>query len=122
MLQRLTLPLITTRLFLNIASCVMGFFIWYVISQSYAITRTLTLPLYFDNLSPERTISAPETSEITLRGPRHLIQKSISSGAMHINVQQLPAGKHLVAPNRENLLLPSAVMVINYNPIELLLS
>lgn len=119
MLQKLTLRIITTRLFLNSMSCLMGFFVWYAISDFRIISSTFAIPIYFDNILPEQRISAPERSEITLSGNRHLIQKSRSTGALHFNVQKLTPGTHVVFPRTENLLLPSAVKVINYNPIEI---
>lgn|GEM_PF-5951558 len=121
MLQQLTLRLITTRLFLNFASCIMGFFAWYVISESRTITAEIPLAIYFDNLAPESRIEAPEHTDVTLQGTKNIIQKSRAIGALHFDAKTFLPGRHRILPGPENLLLPTAAKVLNYNPIEITL-
>ncbi len=119
MLLRLMSGLITTRPFLNIASGIMGFFLWYTISQAQVLTHTMALPVYFDNLSPEQSIQAPEKLEITLRANQATLRMCKYSGALHINAQTLPAGTHLFFPHKENFLLPNNAQIVTYQPIKI---
>ncbi len=96
----------------------MGFFMWYCVSNSRTITRTITVPIYFDNTQHDIQINAPETTQITVAGIRDTIQKTYSLGALHIDAQKLTNGKQLVHATYKNFLLPSAVKVLNCMPIE----
>lgn len=119
MLLRLMSNLIATRPFLNIASGIMGFFLWYSISQTRIVTRTMALPIYFDNLSPEQSLQAPEEAIVTVRSTASTLRKYKDTAGIHINAQSLPAGTHLFFPGKENFLLPSNVHVIEYQPIKI---
>ncbi len=118
MLLKLISRLITTRLFLNSASCIMGFFMWYTISEFRILTITHKIPVYFDNVSQEQQIDAPEEVDITLSGTARQLYKSQKIGALHFNAHKLSPGKQLIHISPENLLLPHTTKVVNYTPIE----
>lgn len=121
MYKKIIRKAITTQLFLHSSSCIMGLFAWYVVSATRTQETHLTLPIYFDNLN-NATIAAPETMHITLRAPRAYLQQSKKSGAVHINGTRLKPGSQLVHIKKEELLLPSAVSVVNYTPISVTLT
>ncbi|MBY0109615.1 MAG: hypothetical protein K2X90_00720 [Candidatus Babeliaceae bacterium] len=118
MLLKITLQLITTHTFLKIISCMMGFFMWYCVSSSRTIIRTINLPVYFDNIKSNIKIQAPESMQLTLSGTRGLIKASYTTGALHFDSTELTLGKKLLHPTYKNFLLPSAVKVLNCMPIE----
>lgn len=99
----------------------MGFFVWYVVSESRTITASFQIPVYFDN-APENSIKASETTGITLQGTRKVIQYSKSHGALHFDGAKLKSGTHIAHIKKENLLLPSSAKVLNYIPIEVTLT
>jgi hypothetical protein len=99
-------------------SCFMGFFIWYSVSNSRTITRTISVPIYFTDSKADIQINAPESTQITIAGTRGDIQKTVQAGAIHFEGSQLSVGKKTVRPTYKNFLLPSAVKVLNYMPIE----
>jgi hypothetical protein len=100
----------------------MGFFIWHSVSSSRIITRIINVPIYFDNIKTDMHIHAPESSDITIAGVRKDIQKTYQHGAIHVDSTNLSAGKQLVHITYKNFLLPSAVKVLNYNPLEVTLT
>jgi len=96
----------------------MGFFIWYSISNSRTITRTITVPIYFDNTQADIRIDAPETTQISVSGTRSTLNASRDLGAIHFDSSKLSQGKKLLHATYKNFLLPSAVKVLNCMPIE----
>lgn len=118
MLLKITSQLITTHTFLKIISCIMGFFMWYCVSSSRTIIRTIKLPVYFDNIKNDIKIQAPESIQLTLSGTRSLIRASYNTGALHFDSSELPPGKKLLHATYKNFLLPSTVKVLNCMPIE----
>lgn len=117
MFKKLTYHLITTRFFLNTASCVMGFFVWYCISESYTQQQHLKLPLFFYNSVATETINAPESVDVTVAGVRSALRAAHAHGAVHIDAKTLKDGEQLVHVSTENLLLPSGAKMLNYTPI-----
>lgn len=118
MLFKIVSQLITTRIFLSGMSCIMGFFAWYCISRSQTIVRTIHVPIYFDNVTPDIQINAPETTPITIAGTRDSIKESCTLAALHFDSAQWSIGKRLLHATYQNFLLPSAVKLLNYMPIE----
>lgn len=118
MLFKIASQLITTRIFLNGMSCIMGFFAWYCISSSQTVVRTIHVPIYFDNVRADMHIDAPETTSITLAGTRNSIKTSSTMGAVHFDSAQYSTGKRLLHATYQNFLLPSAVKLLNCMPIE----
>lgn len=96
----------------------MGFFAWYCISSSLTLTRTITVPIFFDNCPADKRIDAPEVTQISLSGSRSTINASRSLGALHFDSSTFTSGKKLLYPSYKNFLLPSAVKVLNCMPIE----
>ena len=118
MVRNALLNLIKTRIFLNGASCCMGFFMWYCISNSLTITHTFAIPIYFDNVDQTQTIQAPATTQITLSGSRALLNSCRSWAALHFDGAQFSAGKRILRATYRNFLLPSAVKVVDCMPVE----
>ncbi len=120
MFQRLMTPLIMTRLFRINASIIMGFFTWYLLMQFQVITVTWPLPLYFDNLSPDLSLQAPEQITVTLQGTRKLLYSCKKTGAIHLNGASIKPGKNYFLLKQNNLLLPTAIKLVNYTPVEII--
>ncbi len=122
MLLRYTRRLITTKLFLNFFSCLAGFFIWHFLQESHCVEQIISVPLCFDHVTQNRTIRAPETLDVTIRATRSMIRQSKQHGTAVIDVASLADGTHHMVPELHTILLPTAVKVVNYNPITVTLS
>jgi YbbR domain-containing protein len=96
----------------------MGFFVWYSISSTRTVARTLTIPVYFDNMKEGMQIDSAEQTAITVAGTRDLIQKVSEIGSLHIDTTELSHGKQLIHASYKNFMLPTAIKVVNCMPIE----
>ena len=105
-----------TNLSLKLVSLVLGFFCWFVFSQQGSLS--LEVPVCgFSDKAQTKKLAGLETVHITLKGKRselyNLDQKSLG---LHVNLDELEAGNHLVQVNPKKLLLPESIKLVDYNP------
>jgi hypothetical protein len=105
-----------TNLSLKLVSLLLGFFCWFVFSQQGSLS--LEVPVCgFSDKEQTKKIAGLETVRITLQGKRselyNLDQKSLG---VHVNLDELKAGNHLVQVNPEKLLLPESIKLVHYSP------
>ncbi len=102
---------------LKVASAILGYALWSIMSQQQTVTITHEAHLCFYNLPPTYHINAPETVAISLQGKRkHLDQLDSSRLAIHINGQELHVGEQPLIMNEKKLFLPEIIKLVHYCP------
>ena len=109
--------IILSRPMLKVHAVILGFSIWFIISQSHIVSTTRTVPLSFYHQRKNRQIYAPEAISITAFGPKgHLNQLFHSEYAVHINLNSYKPGTHKIELSQEDLFLPQTVKLLQLNP------
>ncbi|HEV2601714.1 MAG TPA: hypothetical protein VGT41_05425 [Candidatus Babeliales bacterium] len=104
--------------FIKLCSCIIGYGIWSTLSNWYPIDISLSVPLCF--YGSDKTITAPETIQVLLRGKRTTIATiDQTTIALHINGDSLHAGPNQITVENNNLFLPSNIHVVSYKPANL---
>jgi len=102
---------------LKVHALVLGFFVWFIISQNHIVSITKTVPLGFYNQPKNTQVYAPETVTITSFGPKgHINQLFHSEYAVHMNLQSYRPGSHEIELSQEDLFLPTTVKLLQLKP------
>lgn len=109
--------ILLSRPMLKINALVLGFCLWFIISQNQIITITKTVPLSFYNQQKNTQLYAPDTVTITSFGPKnHLNQLFHSEYAVHMNLKSYQTGSHKIELTQENLFLPTTIKLLQLKP------
>ena len=102
---------------LRIHAVLLGFSIWFIISQHHVVSTTRTVALSFYNQPKNTRLYAPENITISSFGPKsHLNQLFHSEYALHVNLSGYKAGTHTIELTQEDLFLPQSVKLLQLNP------
>ena len=111
-----------TNVTLKTLSFVLGYSCWSILSQAFTQSLSFDVPLCFYGEPDTNTqVHAPETIAIKLAGKRtDLHNLDIKNLAIHINLQELSAGKNLIILENKKLFLPDCIKLVHYNPLNLI--
>ncbi len=99
----------------------MGFGCWYIVLHQHYQYRHIMIPISFDNIPDNMTLSAPELAEITVHGKRNDLCSLEHEGiSFHIDAQALKIGKNNVSLYHEHLFLPEYISLLNCTPSTIL--
>jgi YbbR domain-containing protein len=102
---------------LKVISLIIGYGLWWTLSQSHPATMTVTIPVCVDTTSAQHNYDVPETVHVTVTGKRSTLSTiDFDNLALHVDGQQLHEGKNPVALCSTNLFLPEQVNVVHYWP------
>jgi len=102
---------------IKIISVILGYFFWYVISQSHIADITISAPVCFYKKPKNLQIEAPEKIKIQLSGKRaDLYTIDMNTIAFHIDMQNATVGKKLVPLTKKQLLLPESIRLVRCQP------
>lgn len=108
---------------LKIASGIIGYGIWFMLSQSQQTQLIVEVPLCFYNQPQHLTINSPENIMISLSGKRtDLFALDRANLAIHINAAELTLGNHALEISSKTLFLPSRIKLVHYSPINALIA
>jgi len=103
---------------LKCMALILGFFLWLFISSLHKATLWIEVPVSFYNQQDRVITYAPETVHVQLSGYRNAIRAiDCQQLAVHIDAQELHAGKNILAIKNNHLLLPDSISVVNYCPL-----
>lgn len=107
-----------TNLSLKTASLIFGFFCWFIFSSTEHSSLTLTVPLCFFGDEEQKKISCPfDTIEVSVAGKRaDLYALDRGAVALHVDLDELDPGDHLLEVTREKLFLPASLKVVHLSP------
>ena len=109
--------ILLSKQMLKVHALVLGFLVWYIISQNHIESISKTVPLCFYNQPKNTQLDAPETIKITGYGPKsHLNQCFHSDYAVHVNLQSYQLGSHEIEISHENLFLPTTIKLLQLKP------
>ena len=109
-----------SNLTLKTISLILGFCLWYFMSQSYYTEITLSVPLCFDNLPNTYSINAPEHLNVTIGGKRaDLYTLDLATLHAHINMHHARHGTHELSLTNRSLFLPPSIKLVHYTPSNL---
>lgn len=101
----------------KIVALVIGYGIWFLLSQTHTQQITVEVPVCFYGAAIESIAHAPETISITLSGTRNcLAQLDLDALAVHIDADDLIQGQNPIDITEEKLFLPDSVNVVHCNP------
>lgn len=107
---------------LKLFSLLLGYLMWHILSSHQTITKAITIPVCFYNTTQERTIKAPETLQITLRGKRSSFNDAYMKDlALHIDAAALTKQTTIVPVSSSQLFLPESIALVNYVPSPLII-
>jgi hypothetical protein len=116
----LNIRLATTNIVLKTISLLLGFTLWYIMSNTLHTSFWLTVPVCFDNTPESFALDAVDHIRICIGGTRadtrSLNTKEI---AFHIDGQQLHTGDNTLLVTSEKLFLPPSIKLLNYEPLVL---
>lgn len=116
----LNIRLVTSNLVLKIVSLLLGFALWYIISQAFNSSVWLTVPVCIDNSPAEFTLTAADQIRVCIGGTRADIRAlDIATLSLHIDGTQLHAGDNATLITTEKLFLPPSIKLLNYDPLVL---
>lgn len=103
---------------LKVCSFILGCLVWNVISNHQVVTRTITIPVCFHAMPGTiRITQAPENIQIAVRAHRKdLYQLSTATSSLQIDGRTLQIGTNTVALQREKLVVPDRIAVLDYSP------
>lgn len=108
--------IITTKYILKIASFILGFSFWYILSQSRPIEISYTVPLTFYGKNCEK-LEADETITLRLKGYKSdFYSLDLKELAAHINSDQFIEGKNYITIHENNLFLPQSIKLLDCTP------
>ena len=102
---------------LKLNALILGFCVWFVISQDHIVTITRQVPLSFYNQPKNSQLYAPESISVTSFGPKnHLNQTFHSDYALHINLKSYHQGNHEIELTQDDLFLPQTIKLLQLKP------
>ena len=102
---------------LKIHALILGFFVWFVISQNHVVSITKQVPLSFYNQPKNTQLYAPDTVVLSSFGPKsHLNQVFHHDYAVHIDLSLYQPGVHEIELTEEDIFLPPTVKLLQLKP------
>lgn len=99
----------------------MGLSLWSIMHESYRTRMTVTVPVYFYNVSQDARVQAPEHIHVTLSGTHaHLRKLDTQALALHIDGSKLKHGMNSIDVTTRQLLLPPEINLVHYTPLHLI--
>jgi hypothetical protein len=102
---------------LKMTSLIFGFTFWVIFSNNHLSTMNMEVPLCFFGEIDTKEIDAPETIHIQLSGKRfdlyHLNRDAL---ALHINIDELSNGHHVLEITPQKLFLPQTIKLVHWRP------
>ncbi len=112
-----------TNLSLKCISFVLGFFCWFIFSNTHHSSLDLEVPVSFFGDEHKKADFHPEILHVHLSGKRSdLYALNPEAVALHVNLDELEPGEHLLEVSAEKLLLPAPVKLVHWNPINPLIT
>ena len=102
-------------LFLKCCSLIIGYTLWSIMSQPYAVQTTIMAPISFYNTHEAVTVQ-PESVKITVHGTRKELYKTALRVAVHCDGSVLQPGENKITVTPEQILLPETVTLLHYSP------
>ncbi|HEV2917253.1 MAG TPA: hypothetical protein VGW78_05945 [Candidatus Babeliales bacterium] len=107
---------------LKTISGIVAFALWNILQNSIITQQIYTIPICFYNTDLQTIHSCPDTIEITLKGPKKIIQKLDSNSlALHINAQRCTSvNQQWMCASEGTIFVPKSVSVVYYNPTHII--
>ena len=111
------LPLLCKKAPLKIMVVCVACGTWNLLQNLLTTENKCTVPLYFYNTSDTSDITAPDSVQVVLKGPKQALRALDTSAlAIHIDARSLKQGTQWHAASAGKMFLPNSVSVIHYNP------
>lgn len=108
---------------LKIVSCILGYSLWSMLSQTYLDDLDIAVPVCLYNVPESFTIDAPETINLRLRASRAMLRTiTHDQVALHIDGTTLHAGTNPLLVCQSSLFLPENVNVVHYTARPLMIT
>jgi hypothetical protein len=108
---------------LKVLALILGYTLWSILGETFPTTRWFKVPLCFYNTQPTKSVTAPETLWVQLKGRRSALNTLDSTNlAVHVDAQHLKVGPNGLALTAEHLLLPSPIALQEYTPQNILIT
>lgn len=108
---------------IKIISCIIGYALWSLLSQTYHEQLELTIPVCLYNEPENYTITAPEMVTVRLQGTRATLRTLTHEQlAVHLDATTLHAGDNPLCVDAQTLFLPEDVNMLHYNATPLLIT
>jgi len=102
---------------LKIASTILGYALWVIVSQQQTVTVTHPATLCFYNIPQAYHINAPETVAIELQGKRKYLDRlDAKLLVIHIDCQELYPGEQPLIMSEKKMFLPEIIKLVHYSP------
>ena len=119
-MQSLTKKIFQSKLLLSAIAILYAYFLWLMISQSFMDSIHLKAPIIFYDVPSESHIKTQESVDILVSGRRFDLRQLLKQNvSININGKQLSKGNNTHAISEDQILLPEAIKLINYNPAQL---
>ncbi len=116
MLHRKNNVMVNRQMFiLKIVALFFGFFLWYIIGMHHKVIISKKVPLVFYNQATA-CFEAPEFVTVTLRCSRKDCALVYPMLAVHVDLQRVSVGSHVLKLDREQLFVSQSIDVIHYSP------
>ena len=111
---------LTSNLVLKTISCILGYAFWCMLSTCHVSKRSVEIPLVFYGCNAQQQIQAPEKIKVELSGKRTDLQSlDVDALAVHIDAVSLHEGYNAINVENKSLLLPDAIKLVHYSPINI---
>jgi hypothetical protein len=116
--MKLITNVLKTNLSLKSISFLLGFFCWFIFSNTEHSSITLEIPICtFGDSEQAKELKGIETVQVELSGKRsdlYALDRELLG--LHINLDELEAGDHLLEISPEKLFLPSSIKLVHWSP------
>jgi YbbR domain-containing protein len=116
------MPIILHQNFTKIAAILIGYSIWFFITNFTWTTVEYQVPVCFYH-TEQQTIQAPETVLAKITGPSSMMHQLHQQNlGLHIDISKYSTGKHEILLYDANLFLPEPLKLIELIPATIFLN